>query len=88
MEGSLSEKDFHLSLNKRPIGASHGLPTLAFKLVKHHNPPLPTGRSRRRNTHAAASICVNPSLGRRCLRVDANYPFGRSFLETSILSCS
>jgi hypothetical protein len=42
MEGSLSEKSFHFSLNKQPIGASHGLPTQAFKPVKHHNHSLPT----------------------------------------------
>jgi hypothetical protein len=87
MEGSLSEMSFHSFLNKRPIGASHGLPTQAFKPVKHHNFPLPTGKSRRRTTHDAAYICVSPSLDKRCFRVDANYPFGLSLLETGILSC-
>jgi hypothetical protein len=71
MEGSLSEKSFHFSLNKRPIGASHGLPTQAFKLVKHHNHSLPTEWSRRRTTHDAAYICVSPSMDRRSFGVDA-----------------
>jgi hypothetical protein len=84
MEGGLSEKNFHSFLNKRPIGASHGLPTQAFKLVKHHNFPLPTGKSRRSTTHCAAYIRVSPSLDERCFGVDANDPFGLSLLGTDI----
>jgi len=84
MEGSLSEKSFQISLNKRPIGASHGLPTQAFKPVKHHSLLLPTRRPRGSTIHCPAFICVNPSLGRKCVRVDANYAFGLSLLETDI----
>jgi len=84
MEGGLSEGIFQFLLNKRPIGASHGLPTQAFKPVKHHSPPLPTGGPRSDTTHPTAYICVTPSLGRRCFRVDANDPFGLSLLETGI----
>jgi hypothetical protein len=65
MEGSLSN-DYLNHSNKRPIGASHGLLTQAFKPVKHHNHPLPTGWSRQLTIQVAAYICRTLTREEKC----------------------